>query len=68
MQEGSKMKSQVLSNFEWTSLTVFAFLIFLTFFVAMLVWVFRKDSKKFYESMGDLPFDGGAIPENGSKK
>tara|TARA_R110002072_G_scaffold534_2_gene3574 strand:- start:111451 stop:111645 length:195 start_codon:yes stop_codon:yes gene_type:complete len=51
------MKSQVLSNFAWTDLTVVAFVIFLTFFLTMLYWVFRNGSKKLYQSVEQLPLE-----------
>ncbi len=53
------MKSQVLSNFAWTDLTVLAFVIFLTFFIFVVFWTFRKGSKGFYNDAGTLPFDEG---------
>lgn len=49
------MKSQVLSNFAWTDLTVVAFVIFFVFFLFVLYWTFRKGSKNFYENVGNLP-------------
>lgn len=49
------MKSQVLSNFAWTDLTVVAFVIFLSFFIFVLFWTFRKGSKNYYENAGSLP-------------
>ena len=53
------MKSQVLSNFAWTDLTVLAFMIFLIFFVFVVIWTFRKGSKKYYENAGSLPLSEG---------
>lgn len=50
------MKSQVLSNFAWTDLTVLAFIIFLAFFIFVVVWTFRKGSKRFYDDAGNIPF------------
>lgn len=61
------MKSQVLSNFAWTDLTVLAFVIFLAFFVFVVVWTFRKGSKKYYENAGSLPFSDGQ-PLSGEQK
>lgn len=61
------MKSQVLSNFAWTDLTVLAFVIFLAFFVFVVVWTFRKGSKKYYENAGCLPFQEGQ-PLSGDRK
>jgi len=59
------MKSQVLSNFVWTDLTVLAFIIFLTFFISVFVWTFRKNSKKFYQDVGNIPFDEGKPLQGG---
>jgi predicted Na+-dependent transporter len=53
------MKSQVLSNFAWTDLTVVAFVIFLSFFTFVVIWTFRKNSKKHYEEIGSIVFDEG---------
>ncbi len=61
------MKSQVLSNFAWTDLTVVAFLIFLGLFIFAVYWTFRKGSKDFYDNVGNLPFDEGQ-PLTGDKK
>ncbi|MCP4914697.1 MAG: cbb3-type cytochrome c oxidase subunit 3 [Oligoflexia bacterium] len=55
------MKSQVLSSFAWTDLTVLAFIIFLTFFVAMIYWVFRKGSKNLYKSVEQLPLEEAPV-------
>jgi cbb3-type cytochrome oxidase subunit 3 len=61
------MKSQVLSNFAWTDLTVLAFVIFFAFFIFVLFWTFRKGSKSYYDSAGNIPFDEGE-PKLGDKK
>lgn len=62
------MKSQVLSNFAWTDLTVLAFVMFLGIFVFVLFWTFRKGSKDFYHNAGTLPLEDGqpvSIPKKG---
>lgn len=61
------MKSQVLSNFQWTDLTVVAFVIFLTFFLFVLYWTFRKGSKGYYQDAGSIPFNEGQ-PVSGDQK
>lgn len=60
------MKSQVLSNFAWTELTIAAFFIFLLFFCAVIYWTFRKGTKTIYKDAGNLPFEEGK-PANRSE-
>jgi cbb3-type cytochrome oxidase subunit 3 len=55
------MKQEVLSNFEWIYLSVFGLLLFLTLFLGMLAWIWRKDSKKTYEEASRLPFQEGEL-------
>ena len=53
------MKSSVLSQFDMTYLPVIACLIFAIVFVAMLVWVFRPESKGIYQKAERLPLELG---------
>ena len=53
------MKSSVLSQFDMTYLPVIACLIFAIVFVAMLVWVFRPESKNVYHKAERLPLELG---------
>lgn len=62
------MKSQVLSNFAWTDLTVLAFIIFLTFFIFVVYWTFRRGSKNFYEDASSIPFkEGRKVSQTGGE-
>lgn len=54
------MKQLVLTQFDMPILTIIALLIFVSIFVGMLCWVFRKKSKGLYETMGNIVFDEGA--------
>lgn len=51
------MKSQVLNNFDLQWLTVTAFVLFLVFFVAMVLWTFRRGSKELYNSVRVIPLE-----------
>lgn len=51
------MMSQVLSHFHLPWLTCIALLIFFTFFVSMLFWVFRKNGKPVYQYIENLPLE-----------
>lgn len=44
-----------LKHFSDTYLTSIGLLIFFIFFVAVIVWVFRKGSKSFYNHAAQLP-------------
>lgn len=50
------MKQSVLAGFDWTILTNIALLIFLTLFIGIVIWVFRKDSSKIYQEASSVPF------------
>ena len=49
------MKQSVLAGFDWTILTNIALLIFLTLFIGIVIWVFRKDSSKIYQEASSVP-------------
>lgn len=51
------MMSQVLSNFHLKELTVVAFLIFLSFFLFVLYWTFRKGTTQLYKEVENIPFE-----------
>ena len=54
------MKQLVLTQFDMPVLTVIALMIFVSIFVGMLFWVFRRNSKGLYETMGNIVFEEGA--------
>ncbi|WP_413581416.1 cbb3-type cytochrome oxidase subunit 3 [Bdellovibrio sp. HCB288] len=49
------MKQLGLQAFTDTYLTSFGLVIFFTFFVCVLLWVFRKNSKHHYGDMEKMP-------------
>ena len=49
------MKQVVLAGFNWTFLTNIALVIFMTLFVGILIWSFRKDSSKIYKEASEMP-------------
>ena len=49
------MKQIVLAGFDWTILTNIALVLFLSLFVGMLFWVFRKDSNNIYQEAANMP-------------
>jgi cbb3-type cytochrome oxidase subunit 3 len=53
------MKSQVLSNIPWPSLSIAGFFIFLLVFCGVIYWTFRKGSKEIYKNAECTPFDEG---------
>ncbi len=53
------MKSQVLANWDMPWLSTFALLIFVTIFITVLFLIFRKDSKKTYQEVGNIPLSEG---------
>lgn len=46
-----------LKYFTDTHLTSIGLLLFFTFFVAVIFWVFRKGSKPFYNHTAQMPLD-----------
>jgi cbb3-type cytochrome oxidase subunit 3 len=44
-------------------LTVAAFVIFLIFFIAVVVWTFRNGTKQLYEGVSELPLKDGVRNE-----
>lgn len=49
------MKQEGLKYFTDLHLTSIGLIIFFVFFVCVLVWVFRKNSKYFYNEMQNMP-------------
>jgi len=41
---------------------IISLIIFLTFFIGLLIWVFKVD-KKYIKKMKELPLDGDKIPK-----
>lgn len=53
------MKKEVLKHFEHIDLTIIAFFIFFTVFIAMIVWINRRGSKDLYKYSSSLPLADG---------
>ncbi|MCT4641170.1 MAG: CcoQ/FixQ family Cbb3-type cytochrome c oxidase assembly chaperone [Bacteriovoracaceae bacterium] len=53
------MKSAVLAGFNQTWLTSLALLLFLSIFLIMLFYIFRKNSGKLYNEVQNLPLNDG---------
>ena len=51
------MKSEVLAGFDWTILSNLALILFLGLFLSMVIWIFRKGSKKIYQEAADMPLN-----------
>ncbi|QLY24071.1 cbb3-type cytochrome c oxidase subunit 3 [Bdellovibrio sp. KM01] len=49
------MKQEGLKYFTDLHLTSIGLMIFFVFFICVLVWVFRKNSKHFYNEMQNMP-------------
>lgn len=52
------MMREVLSQFPFTTLVLTGQLIFFSIFVGALFWVFRPGSKRTYQHLENLPFEG----------
>jgi cbb3-type cytochrome oxidase subunit 3 len=57
------MKQIGLAYFTDTNLTLIGLGIFVIFFVALQIWVFRKSQKPHYEKMAQLPLSEGVSHE-----
>ena len=53
------MKAEVLSKFTEIWLPSAVLLLFLSVFLIMLVYVFKKSSKQTFDTVENLPFDEG---------
>ena len=49
------MIREYLSRLHWSVLPVVSMFIFLTIFVGVMIWVYRKDSTRIYKTMENLP-------------
>lgn len=54
------MKNEGLAYFSDTYLTSLGLVIFFIFFVAMIFWVYRKQSKELYNYVEQLPLTEGS--------
>lgn len=59
------MIRESLAHLHWTTLPVVSMLLFASIFVGVLIWVYRKESHRIYQEMGQLPLEkethGGKI-------
>ncbi|MGE5085421.1 MAG: cbb3-type cytochrome oxidase subunit 3 [Bacillota bacterium] len=55
------MKQDGLKFFTDTHLTSIGLMIFFLFFVGVMIWVYRRNSKEIYQSMEQLPLNDGEI-------
>lgn len=55
-----------LKYFTDTYLTSIGLILFFTFFIAVLFWIFRKGSTQFYNKAAQIPFenDGYRLPDS----
>ncbi len=51
------MKRQVFENFDLTILPSIGMILFLSVFLGMVIWVFRKNSKQIYSEMSQIPLE-----------
>lgn len=49
------MKAETLSYFHMPELTLLGLLIFFGFFMLMLLWVFQRQRKPFYQRLEQIP-------------
>lgn len=53
------MTSELLSHFPYIGLICTSMLLFLSVFLGVLVWTFRKNAVSKYQRMECLPLEGG---------
>ena len=51
------MKRQVFENFDLTILPSIGMILFLSVFLGMVIWVFRRNSKQIYNEMSQIPLE-----------
>lgn len=51
------MKSEVLIQYQWVFLNVFALVLFFVIFMGILVWTLRRENTKLYDYMKSLPLE-----------
>ena len=51
------MIQESLSHLHWSVLPVVSMFLFLSVFIGVLIWVFRKESNGIYKQMGELPLE-----------
>jgi cbb3-type cytochrome oxidase subunit 3 len=51
------MRSEALKFFTDTDMVLLALFLFLTCFVGVIFWIYRKSSKELYQYMGHLPLE-----------
>lgn len=49
------MIRELLSHLHWSALPVVSMFLFMSVFFGALLWVFRKESKRVYSEMSELP-------------
>ncbi len=52
------MKQEVFQNFNDQNLTILGLFIFVTFFVGLLFWVYRRTQAPHYKYMSQIPLEG----------
>ena len=50
------MIQKALLSFKWTGLTCVGLIVFMSVFMGVLLWVFRKGGSSFYSELESLPF------------
>ncbi len=51
------MLGKIFKDFDLVSLPAWGMILFLSVFVGMALWTFRKGSKKYYEEIQQLPIN-----------
>ena len=57
------MKQEILKNFEYLPLTLFAMLLFMTVFCGAVAWVWYHHRGNTLEKFSTLPLEGGSTDE-----
>ncbi len=51
------MFAAILDSMNFTPWAMFSLLLFFSVFIGVLVWVFRKGSSEFYQSLAGIPLE-----------
>ncbi len=62
------MLREAFLNYSDANLTMIGLIIFVTFFIGLLLWVFNPFRKKHFERMRNLPFENDKEPESKNEK
>lgn len=57
------MKSEAFAHYTDVPLSLFAFIVFLIFFLGIVIWTGLKYNQKKYRKLEQLPLEGSELPQ-----